>query len=89
MTNLLGQLDSRWRTAFATGLPLGLLWLILYQQGFPVAFEDDLFYVGAALNLVQEGDFANPLLSRWAPQMAERFFVYPPFHSYASLAGCP
>ncbi|NEO86476.1 MAG: hypothetical protein F6J87_19780 [Spirulina sp. SIO3F2] len=63
-----------------------LFWLILYINGFPQPFGDDLFYIGAAINLVKTGQFVNPLLAMWAPQTVERFLVTPPFHSY-TLAG--
>lgn len=63
-----------------------VFWLGLYCSGFPHPFGDDLFYIGAAINLIKTGEFINPLLSMWAPETVDRFLVTPPFHSY-TLAG--
>jgi len=53
------------------------LWLL----DFPKPMFDDLFYTGAALNMVEGGDFSNPLLARQGFP-GHYFFVYPPLHSY-------
>lgn len=63
-----------------------MFWLCLFLGGFPQPMVDDLFYTGAAANLSQNGEFFNPLLANWASQTVDRFFVYPPFHTYV-LAG--
>ncbi|MBP0016511.1 MAG: hypothetical protein J7647_03010 [Cyanobacteria bacterium SBLK] len=47
---------------------------------------DDLFFIGAAINLAKTGELNNPWLSMWSEQTIDRFFVQPPFHSY-TLAG--
>lgn len=47
---------------------------------------DDLFFIGAAINLAKTGELSNPWLSMWSEQTVDRFFVQPPFHSY-TLAG--
>ncbi|MEM9538940.1 MAG: hypothetical protein AAGA60_05440 [Cyanobacteria bacterium P01_E01_bin.42] len=47
---------------------------------------DDLFFIGAAINLAKTGELTNPWLSMWSEQTVDRFFVQPPFHSY-TLAG--
>jgi hypothetical protein len=72
--------------SFTVIFPIVIFGLILYSLGYPKPFDDDLFFIGAALNLAQDGDFVNPLLSQWSERTAERFFVQPPFHSYV-LAG--
>ncbi len=77
---------GRGQALLLTGFALGLFWLLLAAHGFPPPSEDDLYFIGAALNLAQGGEFVNPLLGRWAEQTVERFFVQPPFHSYV-LAG--
>lgn len=63
----------------------GLFFGALLLLDFPKPQLDDLFFVGAGLNLAQGGDFANPLLER--QQFPSHFyFVHPPLYSYA-LAG--
>ncbi|MCW6036934.1 hypothetical protein K4A83_11760 [Spirulina subsalsa FACHB-351] len=59
-----------------------LFWLIFYSLWFPVPHDDDLFFIGAAINLAEKGDFVNPLLSLWSDRTIDRFYVQPPFHSY-------
>ncbi|MEM8639324.1 MAG: hypothetical protein AAGG51_10985 [Cyanobacteria bacterium P01_G01_bin.54] len=63
-----------------------VFWFCLYLRGFPRPMVDDLFYVGSAINLSQTGDLLNPLLSAWSEPTSDRFFVYPPFHSYTLAA---
>jgi hypothetical protein len=46
---------------------------------------DDLFFIGAGINLAQEGTLSNPLISRQAFP-SDLFFVQPPLHSYV-IAG--
>jgi len=53
--------------------------------GFPRPMMDDLFFIGAGLNLASGGDFSNPLLARQGFP-GSLYFVHPPLHSYA-LAG--
>jgi hypothetical protein len=61
------------------------LFLLLWRMDFPKPFFDDLFYVGAGINLASGGDLSNPMLVRQG-FASHYFFVYPPLHSYA-LAG--
>ncbi len=63
---------------------LGVLFLfgILWCSDFPKPIYDDLFYLGASVNLARGGDLANPLLAR-QEFPSHFFFVYPPLHSYA------
>jgi hypothetical protein len=55
----------------------GLLWTL----DFPKPFIDDLFNIGAALNLAGGGAFANPLLVR-QQFPTSRYFFHPPLQSY-------
>jgi hypothetical protein len=59
-----------------------IFWLFLYFLGFPKPMGDDLFFIGAAINLAKTQEFFNPLLSMWTERTIDRFFVQPPFHSY-------
>lgn len=82
-TMLNSRLLQFWLTVI---VPIIIFWLILYSLGYPRPFEDDLFFIGAALNLVKNGDLVNPLLSQWSERTTDYFFVQPPFYSYV-LAG--
>lgn len=69
---------------FAIGV--SCFWLLLCLNGFPKPMVDDLFLIGAAIQLVKTGEFLNPLLAHWAEPTIEHFFVQTPFYSYI-LAG--
>jgi hypothetical protein len=56
--------------------------VFLWVMDFPKPMVDDLFYIGAGLNMAGGGDFSNPLLAR-QEFPGHFFFVYPPLHSYA------
>ena len=58
---------------------------VLFCFGCPYPNIDDLFYIGAALNVAQTGVFANPLLRDWSPVAAERYFFH--FPLYARVLG--
>ena len=53
--------------------------------GFPRPMIDDLFFIGAGINLSQFGVFSNPMLER-QHFPSELYFVHPPLHSYV-IAG--
>jgi hypothetical protein len=53
--------------------------------GFPRPMIDDLFFIGAGINLSQSGIFSNPMLER-QHFPSELYFVHPPLHSYV-IAG--
>jgi hypothetical protein len=78
----LTRLDRYVPLSLAGGLAL---FLLLWRMDFPKPFFDDLFYVGAGINLANGGDLSNPYLVRQG-FASHYFFVYPPLHSYA-LAG--
>lgn len=61
------------------------LFLVFWVSDFPKPSYDDLFYLGAGLNLAQRADLSNPLLAR-QEFPSHFFFVYPPIHAYA-MAG--
>jgi hypothetical protein len=56
----------------------GLLWAL----GYPMPFDDDIFYCGAGLNLAHGGDFSNPFIVRQLFP-SHYFFAYPPLYPYA------
>jgi hypothetical protein len=59
-----------------------VLFAILWRLDFPKPESDDLFYLGAGLNIARGGDLSNPLIAR-QEFPSHYFFVYPPLHSYA------
>ncbi|MEC4869056.1 MAG: hypothetical protein SAJ11_23520, partial [Jaaginema sp. PMC 1078.18] len=63
-----------------------VFWFALYCWGYPRPFDDDLFFIGAALNLVKNSEFTNPLLTQWSERTVNYFFVQPPFYSYVLAA---
>jgi len=66
---------------------IGVFWLLIFLQGYPAPFVDDLAYIGAALNLVQHHVFSNPYnLSLVSLDSSGLFLAYMPLHSYI-LAG--
>ncbi|MCW6036935.1 hypothetical protein K4A83_11765 [Spirulina subsalsa FACHB-351] len=69
--------------SFTVLTPIILFWLSLYALGYPLPGDDDLFFIGAGINLAETGNFVNPFLAQWAEQTIDRFYVQPPFYSYA------
>ncbi|WP_017303062.1 hypothetical protein [Spirulina subsalsa] len=69
--------------SFTVLTPIVLFWLSLYALGYPLPGDDDLFFIGAGIHLAETGNFVNPFLSQWAEQTIDRFYVQPPFYSYA------
>ncbi len=68
---------------FAVGSVLAGLWAL----GAPWPSPDDVFYIGAAMNLAGGGPLENPFIAPWmAPLHTTRFFVHPPLPSYALAA---
>ncbi|WP_017303063.1 ArnT family glycosyltransferase [Spirulina subsalsa] len=67
---------------FQVFTPIPLFWLVFYALGFPPPMDDDLFFIGAAINLAKTGNFVNPLLALWSDRAIDRFYVQPPFHSH-------
>jgi hypothetical protein len=64
-----------------------LLWAGLFALGFPFPITDDLWYIGAALQLNETGHYANPycrILETFGAM--DPFYAYPPLHSFV-LAG--
>ncbi|MDJ1179465.1 hypothetical protein PJF56_11380 [Roseofilum sp. BLCC_M91] len=61
-------------------------WLFYYYLGYPLPHIDDLFFIGAAINVAKNGEFFNPYIIEWAEPVVDRFYVQPPFHSI-TLAG--
>lgn len=62
------------------------LWGVLWWSGAPFPHEDDLFFVGAALEHVKTGDLHNPLITRWDPDGPHRFLYQPPAYQFALAA---
>jgi hypothetical protein len=67
-------------------LPIIVFWLILFSLGYPPPHMDDLFFVGAPINLAQSGDFVNDWIYPWSDRVIDRFYVQPPFHQYLLAA---
>ncbi|MEI9999630.1 MAG: hypothetical protein WDO13_10905 [Verrucomicrobiota bacterium] len=62
-------------------------WALVGLTDYPVPFIDDLFYIGAALNLAQHGVFTNPYADMLATiGCQDHFFANMPLHDYV-LAG--
>jgi hypothetical protein len=60
---------------------------IALWMGKPEQTPDDLFFVGAPINLAQGGAYENPLAAGWmAPFHTTSFFVQPPLYTFV-LAG--
>jgi len=81
-----GQSVTDWRNF----IPLSVVGAFVFFGGlwlldFPKPTSDDLFYVGAGLNLAGGGDYSNPLIVR-QEFPSHFFFVYPPLPSYALAA---
>ncbi len=63
-----------------------VVWLALWGLGFPLAMFDDLYYIGAALNLVQGHGYVNsytPAIEIFG--VGDKFFCYLPLHSYVLM----
>jgi len=79
---------SKWMARFkrffpAPFLAAGLLFGGLFALGFPKPFCDDLYFIGAGLNLANGGDFSNPFLERSQFPEPHHYFGHPPMLSYA------
>jgi hypothetical protein len=61
-------------------------WAALWWLGVPMPNDDDLFFVGPALELVDGGRLANPLIRFWHPEAAQTFFFQPPFFQHVLAA---
>ena len=80
LQRLAGFLKTVPASVFAAAALFAVLWLL----GFPIPFVDDLFMIGAALNMAGGGDFSNPLITRQGFP-SHYFFAQPPTHSYVLL----
>ncbi|HEY9850413.1 MAG TPA: hypothetical protein V6D28_13185 [Leptolyngbyaceae cyanobacterium] len=68
-------------------LPIVAFWTAILLLGYPIPSVDDLFFIGAAINLAKGGEFINPLIEAWNGVLSSgKFYFQPPFHSY-TLAG--
>jgi len=64
-----------------------LLCALLWQSGFPRPMIDDLFFVGAGVNMANGGDLENPWIERQSFSTRE-YFVHPPLHSFLIAGWC-
>ncbi|HEY8965997.1 MAG TPA: hypothetical protein VIM58_06115 [Candidatus Methylacidiphilales bacterium] len=68
----------------ALGVALVILGLL---RGYPMPYPDDLFFIGAGLELARGGPLENPLIQGWMSQFGTHaFFVQPPFYAYEIAA---
>lgn len=58
----------------------------MWWFGAPLSGDDDLFFIGPALQLHNGEPLSNPLIRFWHPEATQTFFYQPPFFQYA-LAG--
>jgi len=58
-----------------------IFWLVYYLFQYPRPHMDDIFFTGAAMNLVKNREFVNPYIIHWATPVVDRFYVQPPFHT--------
>lgn len=65
-------------------IPIIIFWILLCSFGYPLPFRDDLFFIGAAINLATEGVFKNSYI--FSPFYNQSFYLYTPFHSYVLAA---
>ncbi len=65
-------------------IPIIIFWYCLFIGDYPPPHQDDIFFVGAALNLVTDGEFKNPYIL--SPFTGENFYLYTPFHSFVLAA---
>ncbi len=63
-------------------IPIIIAWLILFFFGYPNPNADDLFFIGAPINLAENGKLLNPLLRFWHERGHDRYFLHPPFYAY-------
>ena len=68
-------------------IPIVTLWTVLFLFGYPLVSRDDIFFVGAPINLAKAGEFTNPYIEAWnAVFSSGKFYFQPPFYSF-TLAG--
>ncbi|MFB2833817.1 glycosyltransferase family 39 protein [Floridanema evergladense] len=68
-------------------IPIVTFWTVLFLFRYPLPHEDDLFFIGAAINLAKGGEFTNPLLEAWNSVFSSgKFYYHPPFHSFTLAA---
>ncbi|XWK91361.1 MAG: hypothetical protein U7127_15320 [Phormidium sp.] len=68
-------------------LPIVAFWTVLFLFGYPLPNQDDLFFIGAAINLAKGGEFTNPLLESWHSVFTSgKFYYQPPIHSFTLAA---
>ena len=65
-------------------IPIIIFWYCLFLGDYPPPNQDDIFFVGVALNLVTDGEFKNPYIL--SPFTGENFYLYTPFHSFILAA---
>lgn len=82
----MGRLEPETKHLIIFSVGISGFWLLLWLKGFPKPMNDDLFLIGAAIQLVKTGEFFNPLLAHWSEVTIDHFFVQTPFYSYV-LAG--
>ena len=62
-------------------------WVFLYGYGYPLPMTDDLYFIGAAMNMAAGHGYANPYSLRLEMVGSQdHFYAYVPLHSYV-LAG--
>lgn len=61
-------------------------WSALWWLGAPLTGDDDLFFIGPALQLHSGEPLANPLIRFWHAEATDTFFYQPPFFQYALAA---
>lgn len=64
-----------------------LLCTALWQSGLPRPMIDDLFFVGAGINMANGGELENPWIERQSFP-THKFFVHPPLHSFLIATWC-
>ena len=68
-------------------IPIVAFWTVIFFAQYPLPTIDDLFFIGAAMNLAKGGEFTNPYIAAWNSILSSgKFYFQPPFHSY-TLAG--
>lgn len=73
--------------AITVAIPIVGFWTVLFLFGYPLPNYDDLFFIGAAINLAKGGEFTNPYLEAWnAVFSSGKYYYHPPFYSF-TLAG--
>jgi hypothetical protein len=73
-------------TSTSTKCGLGIIiafWALVSLGDYPAPFIDDMFYIGAAINLAQHGVFSNPYCDLLATiGCGDHFYANMPFHDY-------